>query len=43
MKATKENEIKVRLNIRPGPVSPAQKTACRKFFQRLIAEVQANG
>jgi len=31
----------VKLNIRPGQVTPAQKTAWRKFWQKLIAEVKA--
>ena len=35
---TEKTEIKVRMDIRPGPVSPAQKTAWRKFFSVLIAE-----
>jgi len=34
-------EIQARVHIRPGPSTPAQKTAWRKFWQRLIAEVKA--
>ena len=30
--------VNVALDIRPGPASPAQKAAFRKFFARLIAE-----
>lgn len=30
----------VKVDIRPGPAPPAQKTAWRKFFQKLIREVK---
>jgi hypothetical protein len=40
MKATK-NTPKVKLDIRIGLVSPAQKAAGRKFWQRLIASVKS--
>lgn len=42
MKANKETEIKIKVDIKPGPVSPAQKTAWRKFWQSLIAGVKAS-
>ena len=41
IKATKDTGLKLRVDIRPGPVSPAQKTAWRKFWQKLIAEVKS--
>jgi len=34
-------EIIVKVNSRPELVSPAQKTAWRKFWQKLISEVSA--
>ena len=37
----KEMEIKLKVNICPGPVSPVQKTAWRRFWEKLIAEVKA--
>lgn len=40
-KTATKTEIKITTNIRPGPVSLAQKTAWRKFWQKLIAEVKA--
>ena len=36
-KATRKSEIKVKINIQPGPASQTQKTALRKFWQKLIA------
>jgi hypothetical protein len=42
MKATKDT-IRVKLDIRPEPVSPAQKTAWRIFWQRLLSEVNDGG
>ena len=36
-----KDTIKVKVDIRPGPVSPAQKQAWRRFWQKLIAEVKA--
>ena len=41
-KATENTAIKVEVNIRPEPATPAQKTAWRKFWQKLITEVKAN-
>ena len=41
MKTTEKEAIKIRVNIVPGPISPAQKVACSKFWQKLIAEVNA--
>jgi hypothetical protein len=32
--------IKVKIDIRPGPATPLQKAAWRKFFTRLKAECQ---
>lgn len=34
-------EIRVKIDIRPGPASPAQKVAWRRFWQKLIAEVKS--
>ena len=34
--------VNIKTDIKPGPSLPAQKTAFRKFLQRLIAEVQAS-
>jgi hypothetical protein len=31
----------VTLDIKPGPASPAQKQAWKRFWQKLIAEVKA--
>jgi len=31
------------MNIKAGPVSPAQKQAWKRFWQKLIAEVKAGG
>jgi len=42
MKTTKNTQVRVKVNIRPGPVTLAQKTAWRKFWQKLIAEVKAD-
>jgi hypothetical protein len=33
-------EIKITVNIQPGPVTPAQKRTWDKVWQRLIAEVK---
>jgi len=42
MKAIKDTEAKVKVDIRPGPVSSAQQAAGRRFWQKLIAEVKAS-
>ncbi len=34
---------KVKLDIRPGPVSPAQRATWRRFWQKLITEVKGDG
>ena len=36
-----ENQIKVTVNIVPGPVTPAQRQAWKKFWQKLIAEAKS--
>ncbi len=41
MNGTKGTDIKVKVNIQPGPVSPAQKQAWERFWQKLITEVKA--
>jgi len=41
MKATKNTEIKVKVNIKPGPVSPTQKTTWAKFWEKLITKGKA--
>ena len=33
-------EVKVTMRIAPGPVSPAQKQAWRRFWQKLITEAK---
>ena len=38
MKATKGTEVKVKVNIRPEPVSPTQKQAWRILWQKLITD-----
>jgi hypothetical protein len=40
-KTTEKKEIKVAVDIRPGPVTPHQREAWRHFWQKLIAEVKA--
>ena len=40
MKATKETEIKVTVNIRPGKGVDYQRALWHKFFTHLIAECQ---
>jgi len=32
--------VRVTINLAPGPTSPAQKQAWRKFWEKLIAEVK---
>jgi hypothetical protein len=39
---TAKTQPTVKLTLRPGPVTPAQKTAWRKFWQKLISEAEAN-
>ena len=35
-------EIQMRVEIRPGPASLAQKTAWHRFWQKVIAEVKGD-
>ena len=37
-KCTTQGEVKVKTNIQPGPASPAQKAAWRRFWAKLITE-----
>lgn len=37
----RNNQSKVVVNIQLGPISPAQKQAWRKLWQKLITEVKA--
>jgi hypothetical protein len=39
-KTLKTTEIKVKLNIHPGPVSPTQKHAWNKFWAKLFGEAR---
>ena len=39
-KTTNKRIIKLTVDIRRGPVTPAQKTAWRKFWARLISEAK---
>lgn len=32
----------VRVDVQPGPASPAQKAAWRKFWRKLISEVKSD-
>lgn len=34
-------EVKIKLTITPGPVTPAQREAARRFWQRLIAKAKS--
>ena len=38
---TTGNSTNVVVNIQPGPASPAQRQAWKRFWQKLIAEVKA--
>ena len=38
---SKSTKSKVTVNVHPGTMSPAQKQAWRKFWQKLITEVKA--
>ena len=40
MKTTKETDIKVTINIRPAPVTPAVKNLYRRFWANLINQVK---
>jgi len=42
-KTNEKREIKLLASIRPGPTSPAQKQAWKRFFRKLLAEVKADG
>jgi len=37
-KTASESTIKVVVDVHPGPVSPAQKAAWRKFWTKLLSE-----
>jgi hypothetical protein len=39
-KSTKNTNDKIVVNIKPGPVSPAQREAWRKLWQMLITETK---
>ena len=39
-KSDAKTQVNVTLAIRPGPASPAQKTAWRRFWQHMIAEAK---
>jgi len=41
MKAIKDIEVKVKVNIRPGPVTPAMRHAWDIFWKRLIASAKS--
>ena len=41
MPKSDSTQPRVIVNIRPGEMSPAQKQAWRKFWQKLITEVKA--
>ena len=37
-----DKNFKVKVSIQPGPASPAQKAAWRRFWAKLLAEVKAS-
>ena len=37
---TRKTEVKLTLDVRAGPVSPAQKTVWKRFWSNLIAEAK---
>jgi len=39
-KTTEKTAIKQKVDIQPGPAAPAQKTAWRRFWQKLTTEVK---
>lgn len=41
-KSDTKTQAKVTVNIRLGPVSPAQKQAWKRFWQKLLAEAKAS-
>jgi len=41
-KTTTKSEVKITTDIRAGPATPAMRTACRRFWSKLVAEVRAN-
>ena len=38
---TQDPTVKVKVDIQPGPATPARQTAFRKFFQRLLGQMQS--
>jgi hypothetical protein len=40
MRGSKKYEVKVTINIQPGPASPAQSAAWNKFWQMVIVEAK---
>jgi len=34
--------VEVKVDIRPGPATPAQKAAWHKFWQKIVPEVKAD-
>ena len=39
-KTTDKTEVTLKVDIEPGPASPAQKAAWHKFWQKLISEAK---
>jgi len=39
-KASEETVVRIKKNVRPESVTPAQREAWRKFWRKLIAEVK---
>ena len=35
-------QVKIMVNIRPGPATPAQKAAWHNFWQKIIPDVKAD-
>lgn len=42
MAKAKVREVKVTVDIRPGPSTPAQREAWDKFWQKVISKAQEN-
>jgi hypothetical protein len=40
LKPAEKIQVKLTVNIQPGPASPAQKQAFKRFWQKLIAEAK---
>ena len=41
-KSKTKPEVKIEVSIRPGPGSPAQKEAWRRFWQRVISQAKGH-